>query len=168
MACRDYCFFFHYSRLKVFLYFQLNKNITSIAAALRMSTTGSKLLEGVSGTSTVNQPNQSPLTTVSAPGPTSDPQGIRSKLVSRLMVSGSSMTSTAPNIRMPTGIQMAAPMATPRPRLDHLLVKPNPNLTLPRTRLQPVKQSDLVVMATATSSSMDLMSTGGPPKLIPG
>lgn len=130
---------------------QVNRNITSIAAALRMSSPGT-----VSPTVSSH-----PVTTFSV---AQDPQGIRSKLVSRLMVSGSTMTNQNTNIRMP----VQSPTSTPRPRLDQILVKPNPILTLPKTQLQPVRTTD-VVLATASSSHMDVLSgSASIPKLIPG
>ncbi|XP_076080783.1 uncharacterized protein LOC143051758 [Mytilus galloprovincialis] len=145
---------------------QLNKNITSIAAALRMSipSTQPSTPSVVTGISSPIQQPQPVSTTTLGPGLAQDPQGIRSKLVSRLMVSGSSMTNQSPGVRMPVSSLIPAPTSTPRPRLDHILVKPNPNLTLPSTHLQPVRTSDMVVMSTASSSSLDFVT--GPPKLM--
>lgn len=115
----------------------------------------------------ISSPVQQPAsTTTLGPGLAQDPQGIRSKLVSRLMVSGSSMTNQSPGVRMPVQSLMPGPTSTPRPRLDHILVKPNPNLMLPSTHLQPVRTSDMVVMSTASSSSLDFVT--GPPKLMTG
>ncbi|XP_052084199.1 uncharacterized protein LOC127721485 isoform X3 [Mytilus californianus] len=145
---------------------QLNKNITSIAAALRMSipSTQPSSPSVVTGTPSPIQQSQPVSTTTMGPGLAQDPQGIRSKLVSRLMVSGSSMTNQSPGVRMPVQSLIQTPTSTPRPRLDHILVKPNPNLTLPSTHLQPVRTSDMVVMSTASSSSLDFVT--GPPKLM--